>query len=363
MIDRLKIQNFRCFKDFSIGPMSRINLFSGKNNVGKTALLEALWLLRGYDNPEVGIRIDGFRGIDRFKLEELMKTLFRFFDQKDPIKISADSPQNHVRELTISAREQRTTRISMAGEELDGDKTKFSAPGIAAEAVNRKNRTEISFDFIDPGGNKTTSTAYIDKNEIQFVKADRPAKNPGVFLPAGMREDQNTLAERFSDLALEKKQRKVIDVLKNVEPCLKDLTIQVRAHGPMIFADIGKDKLMPLPLLGDGISRLMSIVLAIPMAGDGILLVDEIENGLHWSVMTDIWRSIAQLAHHYNTQIFAATHSWECISSFQEALSALAQSEITGALFRLERKNGEIRTVPYTIEDLAISVEQEIEVR
>ncbi len=55
----------------------------------------------------------------------------------------------------------------------------------------------------------------------------------------------------------------------------------------MIFADIGKDKLMPLPLLGDGVSRLMSIVLAIPMAEDGILLVDEKENGLHWSVMTD----------------------------------------------------------------------------
>ncbi len=131
----------------------------------------------------------------------------------------------------------------------------------------------------------------------------------------------------------------------------------------MMFADIGKDKRITLPQLGDGVSRLMSIVLAIPMAEDGILLVDEIENGLHWSVMTDVWKSIAQLAELHNTQIFAATHSWECISSFQEALSTLSQGEITGTLFRLERKNEKIRTVSYTIEDLAISVRQEIEVR
>ncbi len=363
MYKLLKINNFRCFKKFDIGPLSRINLFSGKNNVGKTALLEALWLLGGYNNPELGIRIDGLRGINRFKLEELMKTLFRFFDQTDPIKISSVSRKNQRRELAISTKERRITRLSMAEENSIGDATKFSSPEIAADADIRKVQTEISFDFIDSSGNKTTSTAYIDKNEIHFLKSEGAAKNPGVFLSARMREDQNTLAERFSDLALEKKQQKVIDVLQNVEPCLKDLTIQVRAHGPMIFADIGKDKLMPLPLLGDGISRLMSIVLAIPMAEDGVLLVDEIENGLHWSVMTDVWKSIAQLADHYTTQIFAATHSWECISSFQEALTTLSQDEITGTLFRLERKNGGIRTVAYTIEELAISVKQEIEVR
>jgi AAA15 family ATPase/GTPase len=77
----------------------------------------------------------------------------------------------------------------------------------------------------------------------------------------------------------------------------------------------------PLPIrsLGDGMQRLLGIALALVNAKDGLLLVDEIENGLHYSIQTDLWRLIFQLAQKLNVQVFATSHSWDCIRSFQQA--------------------------------------------
>lgn len=130
-----------------------------------------------------------------------------------------------------------------------------------------------------------------------------------------------------------------------------------------IYADIGKYRFFPLPLLGEGLNRVLSVALAITIAPDGVVLIDEIENGLHWTVMRKIWEAISKYAEQNNTQIFATTHSWECIVSFQEALSELSREDISAKLFRLEQKNDQIKAISYSLQDLEISVKQKIEIR
>lgn len=44
MLEEIEIQNFRCFEETKISGFERVNLIGGKNNSGKTALLEALYL-------------------------------------------------------------------------------------------------------------------------------------------------------------------------------------------------------------------------------------------------------------------------------------------------------------------------------
>ena len=53
MYKSFKIKNFRCFKELAITSFKRVNLIAGLNNVGKTALLEALFLHCGATNPEL----------------------------------------------------------------------------------------------------------------------------------------------------------------------------------------------------------------------------------------------------------------------------------------------------------------------
>lgn len=45
MLNAIHIQNFRLFKDFQLHDLARVNLVVGKNNAGKSSLLEALYLL------------------------------------------------------------------------------------------------------------------------------------------------------------------------------------------------------------------------------------------------------------------------------------------------------------------------------
>jgi AAA15 family ATPase/GTPase len=114
--------------------------------------------------------------------------------------------------------------------------------------------------------------------------------------------------------------------------------------------------------MGDGMNRLLGITLALATARDGILLVDEIENGIHYSVQVDVWRAILHAAESLNVQVFATTHSWDCIRAFAAAASEFPN--VYGMLHRLEPSgDGNIATVGIGEEDLALIARQRIEVR
>ena len=133
------------------------------------------------------------------------------------------------------------------------------------------------------------------------------------------------------------------------------------AGQPVLHGDIGIDHLVPLPVMGEGMARLASLVLCIGNAPNGVVLVDEIENGLHWTVLTKVWTAIADAARQFNTQIFATTHSRECIVA---AHNAFVESGLYDfRLHRLERAGNTIRAVTYNNETLAAAIEIGLEVR
>jgi AAA15 family ATPase/GTPase len=123
----------------------------------------------------------------------------------------------------------------------------------------------------------------------------------------------------------------------------------------------GIDEPIPLRSLGDGMQRVLGIILALVNAKDGMLLIDEFENGLHYSVQPDIWRLLFKVAHRLNVQVFATTHSWDCIEAFQKAAVEDAGEE--GMLIRLEEKNNEIGTTLFDERRLGIATREQIEVR
>ena len=118
---------------------------------------------------------------------------------------------------------------------------------------------------------------------------------------------------------------------------------------------------MPLRSLGDGMVRVLGIALALVNVINGILLIDEIENGLHYLVQPDLWRLIFQTARQLNVQVFATTHSWDCIQAFQQVAQEDTESE--GMLIRLEAKDGNIAATLFDEEELGIATREQIEVR
>ena len=122
-----------------------------------------------------------------------------------------------------------------------------------------------------------------------------------------------------------------------------------------------QDGPVPLKSLGDGAVRLFGVALALANSQDGLLTIDEAENGIHHSVQYDFWKMVMQTAKENNVQVLATTHGWDCIAGFAQAAAEADAEE--SALLRLERDGDKIRAVEYLREDLATATEQGIEVR
>ena len=359
MYKSFKIENFRCFDDFTIEPLQRINLIAGQNNVGKTALLEALWLHHGYHNPRLGTLLAAFRGLGQFKRDEFMWDLFSEFDPDKVIVLSSQDWDSQSRFLRITIREHPISRISVhnGGQ---GDGMEFPVAMIGQETTEPV-ESAVLLEYTGPSGETFQAHAYVEADNIRFESPVGIKEPGGIFLAARDRSQPKVLAERLGDLEVDKKETGIIQILQIIEPDLESLTVRHIGNVPIIYGDVGKKRLMPLALMGDGMGRLLGIALSVPQAQDGILLVDEVENGLYHTVMSKVWRAIADLAREYNVQIFATTHSEECIRAAHQAFNASERYDF--ALHRLERIKKVIRAVTFDRETLDAAIEMDAEVR
>ena len=112
----------------------------------------------------------------------------------------------------------------------------------------------------------------------------------------------------------------LLKALQIVEPRLQSIEENSSSGIPMIWGDIGLSELVPLSAMGEGMTQIARLVLAIASVPDGIVLIDEVENGIHHSVLPDVWRAIDEAAKQFHTQVFATTHSFECIEAAHQAL-------------------------------------------
>ena len=130
----------------------------------------------------------------------------------------------------------------------------------------------------------------------------------------------------------------------------------------ILEVDMGLSSLIPVNLLGGGMANFLSVALAMLDSSDGIVLIDEIENGLHYSMLHKLWQAVFRWSQELNVQVFATTHSNECIRAFS-TLVDMTLFESQARLFRLERKDEDCRAVEYSKRNLAESLESNWEVR
>jgi AAA15 family ATPase/GTPase len=351
-------KNYRSFRDFTIEPLARVNLLAGQNNVGKTALLEAISIYHSGD-PSAGLSVNLARGLEELRRDELLWNLFRGFDPTQTITLSGKNAQDEAQVLEITYRERATSRISLGnGQEKDSSKIKSVLGELQAA------QSEILFQYRNSSGEASQPLRiFFEGDELRL---DRPPgfKKPNLlFLQSRSRENHQAIAQGFSQLRETNNHRQIVEVLQLIENRLNGLEVLLAGNKTMIYGDIGLKRLMPMPLMGEGIGRLLEIALAIVTVPDGLVLIDEIENGLHYSVLGKVWGAIGDLAREYNVQVFATTHDWECIKAAYEAFSESSPDEFL--YHRLERTlDGEdVGVVTADAESLGVTFEMYWEIR
>ncbi|RAQ40287.1 ATPase [Arthrospira sp. O9.13F] len=364
MFKSITVKNFRCFEDLTISQIERVNLIGGMNNIGKTALLEAIYLMTSLGSMEIPLKLNFDRGVfspRTFDVEEICEWLFYQKKANKAIKIQVIDEQDIKSELKLSLEKAASPRLFP----------------LTLTSHRRKTLKDLKLEFKIGDQKPLQFTMFLapDKEEpdtprLGIVNQDEspedleiPTFSPSYFISSRLRISPTEDAERFSFLEAQNKQDEIVEILKILEPRLKRLSVLVTGGVPMINGDIGGNYLIPVSLMGEGMSRLLSMVLSIMNASGGTVLIDEIENGIHYSVMAKIWESIAAASERFNTQIFATTHSQECINSAHEAFENLASYDFR--YFRLEREQDTnlIKTAIYEKENIETSIDLNLEMR
>ncbi|WKN40646.1 AAA family ATPase [Tunicatimonas pelagia] len=383
MLNSLGIKNYRNLKSLEIEKLARVNLIAGKNNTGKTSLLEAVWLYSSKGGVEEIYQIIKDRGEiqdnsgksnDEYEVNlEHLTSLFhnRILDLPASIQIGEFSQdKNHSNKVNIE--------IVEFWEETGGEKNRVynneSLPKYLHIVENEEERIKhqnklkpalkivwkdlpyLLYPLSKPIANYRAklNKLFVDKFDSQFVRSTSDF------------ESEN--AKLWDNIALTDREDHVIKALKIIEPNVEKLGFvgdNDRTRKAVVKLKNRKE-VLPLKSMGDGMNRILSIVLAQINAIGRYLLIDEFENGLHYTVQEDLWRMIFKLAKELNVQVFATTHSNDCIRAFENVLNDGNQSE--GQYFRLEKFSdpalGEvIKPIFYSPEELEVATDQNIETR
>ena len=337
----ISIAHFRGIEHVALHGLKQVNLIVGKNNSGKTSLLEAFFLLAGMSDPRLAIAINQFRDLS-LNADSDFKYIFNKLDFTVPIQF-AGTIDGTTRCATFAPLYEATRKIKIREDKTDEE--------IALSRTNQ-DVDGLQITFRTSENPEETSTLSI-KNETISVSESYKEQLDCKYLHIKTRLDQ--MPKDISNIIIKKRMDTIVQVLREIEPNLIDIRM---GNNENIYFDIGADELVPINIMGDGIRRTLSVLSSIYEMEHGILLIDEIENGLHYSCLKIFWKAILTAAKLFDVQIIATTHSYECI----EALVSV-ETENCISLYRTEKKNNKIKTVHIDAETLLTSLKENYEVR
>lgn len=378
MIDSLDIKGFRNLADLRIDSLSRVNLITGKNNTGKSSLLEAISLYATKCNLGIILQLLEERG-EIVQINPATKNVSDY-NLKALSSLFTDRIINFSNTHSISI---GTRNLPITGSQIGIENSVsmrfvyyYDLPiSTEEEPIKKRKRTVVDEETADMiGGYESGIEIHTGHHSIILpLDGEFLYKKVG-FKGLGNSDNLQFIRTRNIDreingtlwdaIALTNKEQYVIDALKIIEPQVERIAFvekDVRSRSAVIKLS-NSNNIYPLRSMGDGINRILTIILALVNAENGFLLIDEFENGLHYSTQEKLWEIIFSLANRLNVQIFATTHSGDCIAGFESVLN-VPQNKTDGKLIRLDNSNGTIKQVVFSNDELKTIIDQNIEIR
>ena len=358
MYKSVHIQHFRGLRDLTIADLGRVNLIVGPNNAGKTSLLEALWLLEGPATATMTSALALLRGFEPpLQTPELLwHGLFYQRDVTQPARIEGVELGGKSRSLELSATVATSQPILTSPEGLFSG---FASPTLED---GLKAPETLQYRYVLADGTEVVRRVWASegREEASASKAEVKARSSTFlttrrWLPAG------ALATAFTRAADDEQLEVLERSARQLEPGLHAFSLGYVEGRPLIRARLGEDRPLPLHLLGDGVVRLTEILLTAYSCKDGLELIDEIENGFHHSALEAVWRAVDETSVAANVQVFATTHSYECVAAAAGAFTDKHAGDFR--LHRLEREGDRILVTTYDREATQSAVEYGFEVR
>lgn len=356
----VSVGRFRGLRDARLEDLGRLNLVTGLNGCGKSALLEAMFLLAAPEKPELSLAVMALRGMERFALAEV--------DQAQTPWDSMFSIQDDLREVRLSAVMDSGLAVGVEMSTSDSGRPRLASPNKRVSRPSPAPPADArmrGIKWVSRRGTKNTTRHMFVEAGSTEVKVDPPSRM--VTFQAALRVPQTAvkqeiLAERFGQMELDGSTPILIQSLQMFDPRVKNVKTVYNRTGPFLHVDIGESRPLPITLMGGGFLALTEILVDMHLCSGGILLLDEIESGFHYSLMADVWRVISEASIEFDAQIVATTHSLEFIDN---ARPLLISEPNAFRLYRLERDHGTgaSNVIDYVADELSSALELGLDVR
>jgi hypothetical protein len=378
MISSIQIKGFRGFSDFEMRGLGRVNLLVGTNNSGKTSVLEAIDLLTSRGEPISIWNLLWRRG------ETLTTTMFSQGGAPSrPVQQQVEADVSHLftghevhpgssfsfiaknetpeRTITFTAVEPSTKeRRELFGSDDDGE-----SPSRLALTV--KGTPTPPIPILPLSRNGGMSQNVLEQRRRRRETDGRPSQ---LITTDSLTSAQ--LVTFWDKVVLTSAENMVLDALRCLDPDIERIAPQsgyqqfyygtTARPGGFLVKRKGIEQPIPIGSMGDGMWRMLAMAISISQCRGGVLLVDEIDTGLHYTVMADMWRLIFGAAKEFDVQVFATTHSFDCIESL--ATVCVSDNEAPNTAVTLQRiESGTSRAIPYSENEIKIASERNLEVR
>ena len=349
----IEIKNFRGIEHLTVDDLSRVNVFLGQNSSGKSSVLESIIMLIGMSNPDLPQLINTIRGRNYSSFSDL-SYLFRNGDFKIKPEIAAalrDATKRHL-SLEMTYRFDEKSQGDFQNGQIPTSETKtFLNTLRMLFDVGNDSETKSYECGITVGQNglttgKKMADGYMEKNSVAFIPSDLASGNP-----------VNDLVE----LIKRKRKDHVLEMMQKFDSRIT--AVEVLNNAAYVGLE-GLDQLMAINMMGDGMRRYLNIVVAAANPMNNILLIDEIDNGLHYSAYKKLWEAIFALAISTNKQVFVTTHSKETLYRLNEMLEEHTDYQDALRLYTIEKTKLEgHQAYKYTFEEVKAACDNDVELR
>lgn len=350
----IEIKNFRGIDHLKIDDFSRVNVFLGQNNSGKSTVLEALFLIAGMYNPDLPQIINAFRTRKAYSKFSDIKYLFRNLNLTNSPEITSEQFDDITRHLAI-----RLTH------EYNGH-TQITSPSMNvaySDAIADVNLLEMDFDVTKENVTQHHQSRLVANQKGELIHSEMDASYKDLYGCSITSADLTigNVTTELSELFKRKMKDAILQRLMLFDRRVN--AIEILANDIFIGFE-GIEELIPIGMAGDGLRRYLSIIANSANPANNIILIDEIDNGLHYSAYKKLWEALFALAVSTNKQIFVTTHSKETLLKLNEMMEEHPEYQDEMALYTLEQtklKGHQAYRLPY--EGLAEACKNNVEIR
>ena len=359
-MNSLLIENFKNIKSLQLDNLKRVNLIVGKNNVGKSTLLEAIALYLAQGVPPYLVQLLERRGELTFRQEETDEErkehfLSFFNDYKESYK---RSDYVFIGENANDSKGVRLNQVYIKERlEKDEDGNEFSIRIRLYEEDLTENDTMLESGLYVA----SSKPGLLTYSSLRRLWSPKETVLPFQYVDARISDSEHN-AVLFDRISLSPDEDYVVDALRIINPRIERITFVTssnkRDRYPIVTLK-DDSRRYRLTAMGDGINRILTIILSMLNCKNGVFLLDEFETGLHYSVQEQLWNIVFSLSEKLNIQVFATSHSRDCIEGF-----ANQNNSQSGLLIRIENRSETIVPVQYVNrDDILFAINKDIEIR